>query len=336
MLQNQLCPTDLFVIYNEDIRLIIFMGGAISSLLPRSLTSQPKTTVTTPFRLSQHSWKPSNSLGMCQYHNFHDLRRNTTPIAPKFCRTPSTNYLSKPLNFGAVKIGFQLVQNLNTGHSDIFTRLLMPHLSPIWPLKPPWTYFIIHIKSTLDKSRGNSRFKPIYKTWTLIWHFLHIHVICTSQKTILSDTHDLNYLKYLLVQFYGPCRGNFSTFSCSCAIMLTHQFANFSSTPFMLFKSQRCNRLLIGTWNRSAQTLCTQDGSNHYYCMMISHSQEPHKPPWILTGRPLSQSNATKRKQLTSQISKLDDLLARIITDIQLLCTQLNEPIYTYVLDDDV
>jgi hypothetical protein len=74
---------DLFVIYIDDIRLIIFMGGAKSSLLPRWQHRQPKASVTTPFRLSQHSWKPTISLGMCQYHNIHDLGRNTTPIQLK-------------------------------------------------------------------------------------------------------------------------------------------------------------------------------------------------------------------------------------------------------------
>ena len=55
-----------------------------------------------------------------------------------------------------------------------------------------------------------------------------------------------------------------------------------------------------------------------------------------LTGRALNSVDSIKHKQLTLQITKLDGQIARITNDLQLLCDQLEEPISTYVIDDDL
>ena len=97
-------------------------------LLPRSLTSRPQTTVTTIFRLSPKLLQPSKYIGMHQYHNFHDLGRNSSPIVPKLRRIPSTNYLHNPLNFGAAKIRFQVDQKFETTTFDKIPWLITSKL----------------------------------------------------------------------------------------------------------------------------------------------------------------------------------------------------------------
>jgi hypothetical protein len=290
------------VIYIEDIRPIIFMGGANSSLHPRWQLRQPKASVTTPFRLSQLSWKLTNSPGMCQYHNIHDLGRNSAPIVPKLRRITSTNYLHNPLNFGATKIRFQVDQKFKITTSAKIPWLITSKYATSRPIKPPWTYLIIHIQLTLGKARGNSCYKSIYQTWTLIRNFFHKHTTYSSQTTGHHCNYDHEYLKDLSVQFYNPYGGNFSTSTCSHAILLIFRFANSPSTPFHSHKSNTCNRLLLDIWISSAQTLCPQNGSIHSNCMMILHHIEFHETLWILT----------KHQQIMLQISVLSDQIACI------------------------
>ena len=273
------------------------MGGAVPMLLPRSLTSRPQTTVTTIFRLSPKLLQPSKYIGMHQYHNFHDLGRNSSPIVPKLRRIPSTNYLHNPLNFGAAKIRFQVDQKFETTTSDKIPWLITSKYATSRPIKPPWTYLIIHSQLTLGKARGNSCYKTIYKTWTLIRNFLHKHTICSSQTADHHCNYDHKYLKDLSAQFYNPYGGNFSTSTCSHAILLIYRFANSPSTSFTFNKSNTCNKLLMDTWISFAQTLGPQKGSIPYNFMIILHYFEFHKTLWMLT----------KHQQIQSQISDLGD-----------------------------
>ena len=288
------------------------MGGAKSSLLPRWQHRQPKASVTTPFRLSQLSWKLTNSPGMCQYHNIHDLGRNSAPIVPKLRRITTTNYLYNPLNFGATRIRFQVDQKFKTTTSDKIPWLITSKYATSRPIKPPWTYLIIHSQLTLGKARGNSCYKTIYKTWTLIRNFLHKHTICSSQKADHHCNYDHKYPQDLSTQSYNPFGGNLSTSTCSHAIWLIFRFANSPSTPFHLYKSNTCNRLLMDIWISSAQTLCIQNGSIHSNCMMILHYVEFHKTLWMLP----------KHQQIQLQISDLGDQIA-CISSARNISTQL-------------
>ena len=282
------------------------MGGAFSTLLPRSPPGGPKTTVTPTFRLSPNFLQPSKYLGMHQYHNFHDLGRNSPDNSPKLRRTPSTNYIFMPLNFEAVKIGFQLDPNLIIPHFATFPWLLMAESPTFMPSKPPWTYLIIHSKLISGKLRGNSCYKSTYKFWTLIWNFLHHRMICSTQPADLSCNYDHKSLIYLSAQFYKPYGGNFSPSICSCAILLVSRFANSPLNHLIFYKSNSCNRLLTDTWTSSTQTFCTQKGSLHSNCMQILHSSELHKPPWMLP----------KHLQIQSHISKSGDQITCINTAV--------------------
>ena len=281
-------------------------------LLPRPLTSRPKTIVTTIFRLSPKLLQPSKYIGMHQYHNFHDLGRNSSPIVPKLRRITSTNYLHNPLNFGATKIRFQVDQKFKTTTSDKIPWLITSKYVTSRPIKPPWTYLIIHSQLTLGKARGNSCYKTIYKTWTLIRNFLHKHTICSSQKADHHCNYDHKYPQDLSTQSYNPFGGNLSTSTYSHAIWLIFRFANSPSTPFHLYKSNTCNRLLMDIWISSAQTLCIQNGSIHSNCMMILHYFEFHKTLWMLT----------KHQQIQLQISDLGDQIA-CISSARNISTQL-------------
>ena len=292
------------MIYIEDNRQIIFMGGAFSTLLPRSPPGGPKTTVTPTFRLSPNFLQPSKYLGMHQYHNFHDLGRNSPDIAPKLRRTPSTNYIFMPLNFEAVKIGFQFDPNLIIPHFATFPWLLLAESPTFMPSKPPWTYLIIHSKLILGRVRGNSCYKSPYKFWTLIWNFLHNRMICSTQTAEFSCNYDHKSLTYLSAQFYKPYGGNFSPSICSCAILLVSRFAISPLNHLIFCKSNSCNRLLTDTWTSSTQTFSTQKGSLHSNCMQILHSSELHKPPWMLP----------KHLQIQSLISKSGDQITCINT----------------------
>ncbi len=288
------------------------MGGAFSTLLPRSPPGGPKTTVTPTFRLSPNFLQPSKYLGMHQYHNFHDLGRNSPDIAPKLRRTPSTNYIFMSLNFEAVKIGFQFDPNLIIPHFATFPWLLLAESPTFMPSKPPWTYLIIHSKLILGRVRGNSCYKTIYKTWTLIRNFLHKHTICSSQKADHHCNYDHKYPQDLSTQSYNPFGGNLSTSTYSHAIWLIFRFANSPSTTFHLYKSNTCNRLLMDIWISSVQTLCIQNGSIHSNCMMILHYFEFHKTLWMLT----------KHQQIQLQISDLGDQIA-CISSARNISTQL-------------
>ena len=221
--------------------------------------------------------------------------------------------------------------------SDKIPWLLPSKYATSRPNKPPWPYLIIHSQLTLGKARGNSCYKTIYNTWTLIRNFLQTHTICPLQKAAHHCNYYHTYLKDLSAQFYNPYGGNFSTPTCSYAILLICRFANSPSNPLIFYQSKSCNRLLTNTWNSSAQTFCHQKGSIHSSCMKYLRSVEFRRTSRMFTKLLLNQSQIFKHGDQIACIYTADNIStqpARIYQPIQEHCAHLNDHVITYFHDE--